>query len=136
MPKLQYAASTIIMNTGKNLLIVNGHLIMDAAFIYAVNCIPEYLESGLKTSFHIHHHKLIGFIQTDGKGSSIPGSAMKAFDGIELGKYGEARLYDEIPWMKEAVSSQRQELIKELRKTLSREGNRYLREQFIKQGEK
>jgi hypothetical protein len=38
--------------------------------------------------------------------------------------------------MKDAVNHPREDLKKELRKTLSREGNRYLREQFIKQGEK
>jgi hypothetical protein len=77
--------------------------------------------------------KLIGFTDVENRSRTI---AMRAFDGIDFGRYGEARLYEEIQWMKDAVNHPREDLKKELRKTLSREGNRYLREQFIKQGDK
>lgn len=60
---------------------------------------------------------------------------MKAFDGIEFARYGEARLYEVLPWLEKAPHRQRKELVQELRKTLSREGNRYLREMFIRNNE-
>jgi hypothetical protein len=138
MSKLSYASSTFILNAGRGhygntLIVANGYLLADAAFVYATNVAPSTMED-IKTSIHVREMKLIGFISVDDH-HNRRGTGMKAFDGIELGRYGEYRLYEEIPWMQRAVSSPRKELVKELRKTISREGNRYLREQFIKQGE-
>jgi hypothetical protein len=134
MPKLSYSSATFLLNCGKNrILVVNGHSIMDSAFIFAGAYFEDSIRDGLKTSFHIRDMKLIGFTEIENRSRII---AIKAFDGIDFGRYGEARLYEEISWMKDAVSHPRENLKKELRKALSREGNRYLREQFIKQGEK
>lgn len=131
MPKLSYASATFILNCGKSrLLIVNAYTIMDAAFIFADSVYEDTVRDGLKTSVYVRSMSLIGFTEIE-NGSRI--IAMKAFDGIDFGRYGEARLYEEIHWMKDAVSHPRKDLKKELRKTLSREGNRYLREQFLKQ---
>lgn len=138
MPKLYYSSSTFILNAGRGkygttMIVANGHIVADAAFIFATNVSPETMVD-IKTSVHITNMKLIGFITIDDHRTQ-KSHGLKAFDGIDFGRYGEYRLYEEIPWIRDAVTSPRKELAKELRKAISREGNRYLREQFLKQGE-
>jgi len=135
MPKLDFSAATFILNAGKRtFLVVNGYTLVDAAFIFAGSAWEEELAQGLKTAFVIRTMKLIAVCQKD-ENTIIPGTAMKAFDGVEFARYGEARLYEALPWLEKAPHRRRKELVQELRKTLSREGNRYLREMFIRNNE-
>jgi hypothetical protein len=124
-------SATYIFNSDKGRVVIcNAFTIMDAAFIFAGSVSDYALKNGVATDAVFKDLVLIGFCELE---NNEYVNAMKAIEGVNFGKYGLARLYDTVSWTKTATNRPRKDLMKELRKTLSREGNRYMRELFIKE---